>query len=184
MGRTRISRRAFTVAVGTSDTPLLSSNPRRWGLLINPTRDNINSVKANSQAAAQVSTAAAGTALTFTVPAGKQDLLLGATAANFVGGAPTVALQLIRGASTIELVRGTTAINFSTGIQLSPADVIRWQILTGVAATTVDFTLSLQESNQTGLVTITFGQPAAVVDQGVNLHPGNPALMLSYSDFG
>lgn len=94
-----------------------------------------------SAIAAQSSTAAAGTNDSFTVPAGQQGWLTAATASNFVGGAPTVALQLTRGANTITLLSGTGPLTLSNPVALQAGDVIKWVTTTGVAATTVDFGL-------------------------------------------
>lgn len=97
----------------------------------------------NSVIGAQVSTAAAGDLITFTVPAGQVGILRSATISNFVGGAPTVALQLVRGASTLTLTSVTAQSLLAPGIELQAADVVKWRTTTGVAATTVDVTLSV-----------------------------------------
>lgn len=106
--------------------------------------------KTNSVIGAQVSTAAAADLITFTVPAGQIGILRAATISNFVGGAPTVALQLVRGASTITLTSVTAQTFLTPNLELQAADVIKWRCTTGVAATTVDVTLSVDTYTDTG----------------------------------
>jgi hypothetical protein len=95
---------------------------------------------------AAVSTAAAGTALSYTVPAGRIARCLFASIANFSGAVGQQALQIIRGATTI-WVQGFSAAGTAAfgGFWLQATDVIRWQTITGVAATAADFCLAVEE---------------------------------------
>ena len=94
-----------------------------------------------SAVAAGASGAAVGDALTFTVPVGDSGVLDMATVSNFTG-APTVQLQLVRGASTVVLASVTAADLQLSGIQLQAGDVIKWRVTTLAAGSVFDATLS------------------------------------------
>lgn len=88
-----------------------------------------------------VSGAATGVKQSFTVPAGQTGILQGATI-FYDNLAPTVALQVVRGADTINLAQFTANGTFSDQFQLLAGDVVQWNVTTAVAASTFDITLS------------------------------------------
>lgn len=103
-----------------------------------------------SAIASAASTAALGTVLSYTVPAGGGTLLTGASFFLIGGTAPTVALQLVRGATTITLWSGSASTIQTPAIPLSAGDVIRWQVTAAGAGSTGDFSLSGEPSTMAG----------------------------------
>lgn len=90
------------------------------------------------------STAATGTLLSFTVPAGKSAKLT-AVVLDITGTAPTVVLQVVRGAAVIP-VRSDTAdyALYDSGITGIAGDVIRLEVTAGGAGSTCDALLCLE----------------------------------------
>lgn len=117
--------------------------------------------------ASAVSTAAAGTVLSYTVPTGGMVVLTSASWNLDGGTAPTMQLQLIRGATTYVLQSGTAGVFLTPGIPLQGGDTIRWQCTVGGAGSTVDATLAGEPSTLAGIAD---GEAIAIPD--LLLSPG------------
>lgn len=103
--------------------------------------------------AAAVSTAATGVALSYTCPASNQAFVASASFFLIGGTAPTVALQLVRGATVTTLWSGSASTFQNTDVTLLPGDVIRWNVTAGGATSTADFTISVEPTPQSSLTT-------------------------------
>lgn len=96
----------------------------------------------NSQAATGLSGATTGIKQSFQVPAGSVGVLRSATYFPTVG-APTVNLQIVRGANTINLENGTVQVTVNSQVDLQALDTVQWNVTTAVAASTFDATISV-----------------------------------------
>ena len=92
-------------------------------------------------AGAALSGAATGAKLSFTVPANAVGQLLNVTLANFTG-APTIAIQVVRAATTFNLGSFTAATNQQFAFSLQAGDVVQLNVTTAVGASVFDGTIS------------------------------------------
>lgn len=91
-----------------------------------------------------LSGAVAATVLTYTVPAGRSAMLDFAGVANF-SGAPTVAVKVTIGGTTVVLQSGSAAFNIAPRIALNAADTCTLVVTGTVAASTFDGFISATE---------------------------------------
>ena len=98
-----------------------------------------------SAAGSALSGAALGVQLSQAVSAGNTGKLVSATIV-MTAGAPTVALQLVRGAATINLFSTTVSAQFSAAVDLIASDTIQWNVTGIVAASTFDATISIDQA--------------------------------------
>ena len=82
--------------------------------------------------------------LTYTCPAGKTACLRFWTISKFTG-APTVAVYITVGGVKVELDRGTAQTQQALNHNLNPGDTCTVEVVTGVAASVFDTTVSLEE---------------------------------------
>lgn len=103
-----------------------------------------------SEIAANGSTAALGTLVSYTVPTSKFAILRHYNLVHKTGTTAVVQLQLVRGGSTLVLDAGAagTARRESTDVVLKAEDVIRLQVTTvGAAGNNADGVLSVEEAS-------------------------------------
>jgi hypothetical protein len=156
---------------------------RRKGCIIStPPAVTDESLNTGATAGA-VSTAAGGIKLTFTLPAGQQGVLDGATFAETTGTGVIAALQLVRAAVTFTLASFTTQGSLAGPIALQPGDTVQWNVTTPIGASVSDFTLAVALDQGSQRITISFTNPA-VPDQGIILNPGQLPLELMEAGYG
>lgn len=113
----------------------------------------------------------------FTVPAGQQGTLQSATFFETTGTTVVCALQVVRAATTFNLIKGTANAVFTGPFPLQAGDVVQWNVTTAVAATFADFSIGVVLDQPSQRVTLDlFGK--AIIDQGITLHPGSTPLYL------
>jgi hypothetical protein len=129
------------------------------------------------------SAVATGDVLSFTVPAGQNALLTSAGWTIAAGGTPTVGLTLVRGGVTflvnVITVNQTQVMN----LPLTSGDTVNMHVYVGAAATTIDAFLGISGGSSSGSVTLSFAGPA-VLNQGLNIYPGNQPLVLTGDHIG
>lgn len=183
MERSRLFRQQFAISLTTASQRLLSSNPKRHALVISSPLTFEGASSTQSLLANAVNTAATGIKQSFTIPAGQVGILQGATAFLDGGTAPTVALQVVRGANTTTIAGGVAPQVFTGNVQLLAGDTVQWNVTAAGVGSTCDFSLSIQLSQPTGRITLGFNGPA-VLDQGVTLNQGAAPFVLLYDHVG
>src|SRR5262249_16695499 len=128
-------------------------------------------------------TATTGVKSSYTVPAGVQAELESATAFETTGTAVVSALQIVRGATTVNLTSATTAGTFAGAVPLQAGDVVQWNGTTAVAASVTDYTINVRRERVPARVTVTFRQ-VAVLDSGHNIYAGTLPWTLLDEEYG
>lgn len=100
--------------------------------------------------AAAVATTAAGTALSYVLGVNANRRLTTATWVLLAGTPPTMALQLVRGATTYNLWRGSAGAILSLDIPLTDGDTVQWQTITGGVGSSGDFTINVEPADAPG----------------------------------
>lgn len=163
--------------VGTSDTLLLGPNARRKGLIIGAPIGANTTDTADNQVIHAVSCAAIGVKLSYVAPDETVGVVRIVTY-DFLGGvSPTLALQAIIGGVTITLDSRAASNLFVINLPLADGDTLQINCTAAGAGSTVDMGIFVDEVPQTSRVTINFGS-VAVLDNGLNLYPGNAPLQL------
>lgn len=159
------------VVVGTSSTQLVGPNPRRIALYLSSPPFQANPETFQTALAQATSTASTGVKLSFTVPAGSQGTLTEAFVSAQTGTPGTVAIQIVRGGTTVTLASGTTALTVTGPIYLKAGDVVQINVTAAGTASAADMMISVEQDTGASQVTISFGVPATV-GGGLNLGQG------------
>jgi hypothetical protein len=174
-------QRVFTI--GTSDSQIAGPNLRRRALLIGAPLPLSAPTKADGALSAGADSSVAGPYAVYTVAAGAVATLVSATMFETTGTTVVAALQLIRGATTINLGSVTKAGTISLSLPLLAGDVVQWLVTTTVALSVTDFSVNVSLAQAGPRVTVSFlGQ--AVLDQGLTLYAGTLPLYLHDEYFG
>jgi hypothetical protein len=178
-----LQRDQRTVTVGTTDVVLLGPNVKRRALLIGaPIPPDTQSVNEGTLTSA-ADTSTTGVKSTYTVPAGVQAVLTSATMFGTTGSTQVAALQLVRGATTVNLFSATGAGTWTGVVPLQTGDVINWRCTTAVGASVTDFSINVQRDRLNTRITISL-IGTAVAEQGLTLSPGTLPLYLHEDHIG
>jgi hypothetical protein len=167
----RYKRDQRTVTVTTSGVQIAGSNPRRKKLILSAPAYDVASGLNQGAVGSGLNGAATGVRLSYTVPASVQATGLSATLANITGGAPTVSLQIVRGATTYFLGSFTTQQQLNLPVPLQAGDVIQWNVTTAVGGSTFDATLGVQLDPHSLRITVS-ALAIPTLDSGLNIYPG------------
>lgn len=136
---------------------IIPPNPHRCAILISNPHflDSLN----QTQSVHNVSCAATGVKLSYTVPAGQQATLFAATAFGTAGATQVLSLQYTpSGGAATTLTTFTPSGTYSGQLQLSAGDTVAWNCTTALAASTEDLTLSIgQAGGQHGTTLVSIG---------------------------
>lgn len=179
----KLFRDQRTVTVGTSDIILVGPQRKRVGTIIgSPKIEGANDLSTRTFTSA-ASTASTGIKSTLAVPAGQTVTLIGATMLGTTGTTQVCALQVVEGGTTFNLAQFTGSGTFNTPIIVPGGDTIQWNCTTAIAASVTDFTISIARPTDVIRVTLSF-VGVAVLDNGLQLHAGNPPIMLTEEFLG
>lgn len=178
-----LRRDARNVSVATSSTQLLGPNLNRFGIIVSAPVPAIGVIVSDGTMTKDADTSSIGAKSTYTVPAGVQAYLTSASAFSTAVGGQVSALQIVRGATTINITAVTTSGSWQGRIPLQAADVVRWNVTGAAALSTSDYLIAIERDRSGQRVTLSFGGPA-VLDQGVNLYAGMDPLVLCYDQLG
>jgi hypothetical protein len=171
-----------STSVGTSSTQILGPNPGRLALIISAPQPVQDVQTQEDVLAGAVSTAAIGVKASFTVPAGVQATLQSATMVETTGTTVVAALQLVRAATTFNLISFTAAGTYNANLVLQAGDKIQWNVTTAVAASVCDFTIFISQDSPLQRVTVMFGD-VATLDGGLDIYPGQAPLYLDATEY-
>lgn len=194
--RVKLWRNESVVTVGTTDTKLLGSNPRRWGVIFGTP---VGSSGGGSQlmtdgtvSAHGVDTSTAGVKLSYTCPANIMAEIRCVGQVLQGGTAPTLRFFLTPngGTKTTILQPLTSGTPFNISLIMSTGDLATIEINTTGAGSTTDMFMSVMQWATTAgggaadntVFVSTDGPPA--VNQGMPLHPGNDPFMMTYEHIG
>lgn len=178
-----LHRAQTSTALSTSDAQIAGPNPRRYALIIDAPPLNVSGQLAKGVTASTVDVSTTGIKLTYTVGAGVQGYLLSVSWTLTAGAAPTIALELKRGATTFKLILAVVQGVTSVPMSLLAGDKIQLDVTTGGVAGTADMTINASEDQLGGQVTVSFTGPA-VLNNGHNLYPGGSPLILTHDHIG
>lgn len=171
------------VALGQTSVQLVGPNMRRKSVIISAPPALPDEQTNTGAFGSAVDTSTTGAKTNYTLPAGQQGILAGATFAETTGTGVVAALQVVRASVTYTLASYTTSGQYSGAFVLQAGDKVQWNVTTAIGASASDFTLSVALDQLSQRVTISFIGPA-VVDQGINLAPGGMPLTLSAENIG
>lgn len=193
--RVKLWRNESIVTVNTTDTKLLGSNPRRWGVIFGTP---VATVVASAQSFTSktvwgtgIDDTTLGAKLTYTTPANTQSILTGMYYFQKTGAGVAVAFNAIpNGGATTKIKNNPVTDNMvSFGLPLLPGDAVEVRVVT-VGTGTIDAWIGVQEfttpsasSTTDNTVFISTDGPAAV-NSGMPLHPGNDPFMMTYEHIG
>ena len=155
----------------------------RETLLISSPAQDVNSGVNQGTLTSAADTSTTGVKSSYTVPNNVQGVLTYASAFVIAGTPPTMALQVVRGATTITLESGTLSVDVTPGFPLQAGDVVRWNVTAAGAGSTADFSIGVTLDRDSLRTTISF-LGAAVLDSGINIYPGTRPLLLGERDLG
>ena len=167
---------------GTSKQ-LIGPNDKREALIISAPPGSITDQSPQSQSIFGADTSTAGTKLGFAIPVGFNAILQSATFVETAGTGVVAKFTVQYAAGETTIFQATTQGQFVGNISLTGGQVVRWDVVTAIAASTSDFTMNILVFAAGGRCTLSFGQPA-VLDTGINLHPGPQPFILFYEDIG
>lgn len=181
--KSRLYRQQRMVSVGVASQQIAGPNPSRFSLHLQVPMGPDTPYTTTGAIGHAVSTAAAGVAQSFVVPAGVQAYLDSASAFQTAAGAVTLALQIVRGGVTITLQQFTPNGVFTGEIPLQAGDTVQWNVIVNVAATASDLSINIRQEKVPGRVTINLAE-AAVLDQGIEVQAGSLPVIFTRAEFG
>ena len=193
--RVKLYRNENLVTVGTTDSKLLGSNPRRWGVIFGtPIGSSVSGYVQPTDGTVSghaLDTTTTGNKLVYTCPANTTALVEGAVWVNLGGTAPSMRLVFTpNGGSSVFFgnpIAGGTV--FNTGVAMSAGDTFAWNCSTIGAGSTIDAAISVLQyppasaGSTDNTVFISTDGPASV-NGGMPLHPGNDPFMMTYEHIG
>lgn len=179
----RYRRNQTVVNVTTAGVQIAGPNPERRKLLISsPAMLSASSPAVGAQGD-NLDTSTIGVKLSYTVPAGVNATLTHLSWTLTAGAAPTIEWRLSRGGVVSTIQTGAANMLATPSLPLIPGDIVQLNVSVLGAASTVDAVIGVQLDPTSTRVTISFtGQ--AVLDQGINIYPGQLPLQLDNDVIG
>jgi hypothetical protein len=179
----KLVRNDIRATIGNIDTLAIAENPRRRGLIIGAPLGSGAGPVNGGNGGHNVSTAATGVALSYTVPAGKYAVLGFASAVLTAGTAPTIQLQSTDGGATeIAILASNANIYQNLNVTLAAGQTVQWNVTTAGALSTMDLLITSVEYGVPSRVSMRFGNPA-VLDQDMTLYGDSKPFEIMHDEF-
>jgi len=164
--------------VGTVASEILGPNPRRRAVLIGAPVPNPSNQASATVIAQAADTSATGVVLSYTVPAGQSAIVTGVSMIQSAGSSAVLTMQLVRGATTIDMGSMGLLAELSLGWAVDAGDTVQANVTTADAGSTADLGIYISVTQAVPRVTLSFVN-SPTLDVGVNLYAGNRPLFLA-----